>query len=313
VVDNYLKKAQNGENPASTRGFSLALGYLPARLLAPSPLVLEAVVTTLSKVGRHTALVGKEKDAETRRNALIALRRVSQSVGLEATLRKSPVAKPTTNATGLNSNLMSLVIEAFLRGLDDYNMDRRGDVGSWCRIESMKGLVAIACLVVEQAPPDVDCRVWNPTIATKVIACMLKQFSEKLDFVRVEAGACLERLLTQGDPGIPGIAEKQYLKQCLGLETKSDDIEVSNPGTSNWADAALTFPMVAKAAQAAVYFPAIMAGMVISVGGLTESISRESNRAFLQLAKEATGSPRILDLSNGRCLSRLCRFMKGCP
>jgi tubulin-specific chaperone D len=319
VVDNYLRKAQCGENPASTRGFALALGYLPARLLAPSPLVLESVIATLSKVGRHTALVGNEKDAETRRNALIALRRVSQTVGLEAVLRKNvPLATPTTNVTGLDSNLVSLVFEAFLRGLDDYNVDRRGDIGSWCRIASMKGLVAIVGLVVEQASQDVLCKLWSPNLATKVIACMLKQFSEKLDFVRVEAGACLERLLAQNDPEIPGIPEKEYLRQCLGVETKSDDLHASHLGTSNWADAALTFPMVAKAAQVAVYFPAIIAGMVISVGGLTESIAKESNTALIQLAREATGSPRIIELSNGRFLPRRWRlwihsFLKSCP
>ncbi|CAB9529076.1 Tubulin-specific chaperone D [Seminavis robusta] len=295
VVDRYLHTAKTCENPASTRGFALALGYLPAKLLAPSPLVLDSVITVLRKVARHNATVGGERDAATRRNALIALKRVCQTVGLEGNLRSSG-----GGCVGLDCKLVDAVFETFLKGLVDYNMDRRGDVGSWCRIEAMNGLEAMAYLAVEQGSQESVPQLFSHDLAKKTVSGMLKQFCEKLDSVRVEAGGCLERILTKEDPRVPSIPEHEFLQRCFGLEQHEGDAEESKQvvGTTNWADASVTFPMVAKASKVDEYFAAILSGMVISVGGLTESISKESSAALLQLAKEARGTPRITTLGN---------------
>ena len=42
----------------------------------------------------------------------------------------------------------------------------------------------------------------------------------------------------------------------------------------------------------------IIAGMVISVGGLTESVAKQSCASLLQLVKQAKGSTRISELGN---------------
>ena len=303
VVDKYLETAKSSENPASTRGFSLALGHLPKKLLAPSTAVLEGVLNTLCKLSHFDAkLVGNEKDAETRRNSLIALRRVCRTVGLTSALRVNQDL--TANETGLNCKQISNVFEAFFLGLDDYNIDRRGDVGSWCRIEAMKGLEAMASLVVEQASKESLSGLFKPSIPERIIGGLLKQFSEKLDNARVEAGNCLQRILSKRDPKIPFIPEKGFLVgECLGL-VNATDTETSIQHI-NWADASLTFPMVAKAASKDAYFPFIISGMIISVGGLTESVAKHSNAALLQLAKQAKGSKKIADVGASELLLKL--------
>ena len=298
VVDKYLATANSSENPASTRGFSLALGHLPKKLLAPSSAVLDDVVSSLCKISRYDAKVGNEKDAETRRNALIALRRVCQTVGIASELRISQ--EEAALKSGLDSKQVSMVFDAFFVGLDDYNVDRRGDVGSWCRIEAMKGLESMACLVVDQANKEFLLELFNPSISERIIGGLLKQFSEKLDNARVDAGNCLQRLLTKRDGEIPFIPEKQYLRECLGLLQPTD--QEHSIQHINWADASLTFPMVAKAASVDVYFPFIIAGMIISVGGLTESVAKQSNAALLQLSKQAKGSKRIIELGESKSL-----------
>ena len=297
MVDKYLATAQTSENPASTRGFTLAFGYLPAKLLAPSSAVLDSVVNCLCSVSRHDAKVGNEKDAETRRNSLIALRRVCQTVGLSGDL-KSRENSASIN-TGLNSTQVSTVFEAFFTGLEDYNVDRRGDVGSWARCESMKGLTTITCLVVDQASTESLPRLFNSSLSVRLIGGLLKQFSEKLDTVRVEAGRCLQSLLTKSNPEVPCISKKRLLQECLGLVDSNGDLRGCTQ-TTNWADASLTFPMVAKIATVETYFSPIVAGLVISVGGLTESVAKQSNAALLSLVRRGKGTKLISDLGNSK-------------
>ena len=73
VVDNYVNIVNSSINPAETRGFALALGSLPSKLLAPSITVLSSVIDCLINAARHDSRIGKEADAETRRNAVLSL------------------------------------------------------------------------------------------------------------------------------------------------------------------------------------------------------------------------------------------------
>ena len=44
VIDKYVSIVDTEDNPAATRGYSLALGRLPKKLLAPNPQVLNVVL-----------------------------------------------------------------------------------------------------------------------------------------------------------------------------------------------------------------------------------------------------------------------------
>ena len=79
VVDKYTKTARTNINPAATRGFSLALGCLPAKILAPSSKVLDMTLSCLCRISHPRATVGNEKDAETRKNALVSLSRICEA------------------------------------------------------------------------------------------------------------------------------------------------------------------------------------------------------------------------------------------
>ena len=51
---------------------------------------------------------------------------------------------------------------------------------------------------------------------------------------------------------------------------------------TNWASPAVTFPLVMKAVNIEEFFRDVLSGMVISVGGLTESVTRHSGAALLE-------------------------------
>jgi hypothetical protein len=290
VVDKYFKQLSTSKNPAATRGFALALGHLPAKLLAPSSQVLDIPVSALCRASRIDATVGNEKDAETRRNALTSLARICETVGVY----REP--KDTECIVSFSTKQVNQVFKAFFLSLNDYNMERRGDVGSWSRIKGMEGLESLAI----QTTKDVQRRddYFDKETCTRMIGGLLKQLSEKLDVVRAHAGECLLRILKHSDPPIPHIPQRERLLEILKLSDSASSLDQS----INWSDASTTFPMVMEAAAIDVYFEYIISGIVISVGCLTESVSKNASRVLLQWAKDAKGTSVARNLGKGELI-----------
>jgi hypothetical protein len=257
VVDKYIKLVNTSDNPAETRGYALALGSLPKKLLSPSPQVLDSVLNCLCRAARFDATVGKHGDAETRRNANQALMYVTREVGFCDT-----TAPP---AIGLSRNKLGQVFECFILALGDYNTDRRGDVGSWCRMAAMTGLEHLTFLAIGN-------RIEIETnVLTRTFGGLLKQLSEKLDNVRSHAGWCLERLLRSQSPFISELAFRDNLVASLQIGKDT-----------NWSDAKVTFRRVVDAMNMAEFFHFVVSGVVVSVGALTESVTKEAEEALVE-------------------------------
>lgn len=280
VVGNYVNIVNTSVNPAETRGFALALGSLPDKLLAPSFEMLSSVLDCLIRTARYDALVGEEADAETRRNAVLSLARICGTVGVGCGSKNSVYP-----SVALTSEMAGQIFDAFLLSLEDYNIDRRGDVGSWSRIAAMSGLesmtyAAVSNLTCESNGDTIvsSDRPWfDQSMCIRVIGGLLKQFSEKLDSVRSHAGGCLFRILTCTSPIIPFVPQKDYLLECLQLRPQAD----GSLKITTWANAAVTYQMAMAAADINEFFPFIISGMVISVGGLGESVTKSSEEALL--------------------------------
>ncbi len=124
-------------NPASRRGYSLMLGYMPKQFYAPCEGViakdkpatkifyLPSVVTALINATKIEEDPEK-RDPETRRNAVHSMIHLISIVGL--------------NETWTEKELISSVYSAMLECLNDYSIDNRGDVGSWVREAALKAL-----------------------------------------------------------------------------------------------------------------------------------------------------------------------------
>jgi hypothetical protein len=320
VVDKYIEIVSKSINPAETRGFSLALGVLPRKLLAPSSEVQSSVIDCLCNAARCDAKVGDEGDAETRRNAITALGRICNEVGIRSSHFSYPVAP-------LSHKQINQVFEALLLALDDYNIDRRGDVGSWSRIAAMSGIESLSYAVakasqlhVDVASPDenprddqedkendaltsfVNVPHFSQELCIRIFGSLLKQLSEKLDAVRSHAGSCLERMLTNESPYIPHIPKKTVLCRALHL--------VQPRKMTNWSNGNETFKMVMAVADIDEFFYYVISGMVISIGGLGESVAKPAEEALLAWVKadgdENHAAPqRASRLADGMCQS-LC-------
>lgn len=267
VVDKFVQQVQESDNPGATRGYALALGYLPAKLLAPRREVLDSVLDCLCKAARYDSLVGGESDAETRRNALHSLRRVSETVGLGC--QSQQAAYPTVQ---LEQSQVQRLFDSYQLALRDYKSDKRGDVGCWCRMEALEGIAVLMQLLSDNNPANIS--ISCETI-TRLVAEILRQASEQLDTVRRKAGDCLDHILRSSYAASRGDGHEKLL-QALRL-----DSAVAR-GERPWGDPHSSFSMVLKAASVGVdeYFSQVIAGLAMSVGGLTKSVSNAASAAL---------------------------------
>lgn len=284
VVDKFIGQVNTSDNPAATRGYALALGYLPAKLLAPSPSVLDAILKCLQRSARYNTLVCGEPDAETRKNSVKAMAKVVKTVGFG---QQTQLGYPVV---GLDHRLLSTVCDTYFLALKDYRSDRRGDVGSWSRMFAMKA--AVSLLLDLANGPDTSAFFSETDTATDFVGAMLKQLSEKLDTVRICAGESLSNLLLSSQPCVPGIALQSELVTKLELSAEMVP--------SKWADPWFTFPKVMSIASLPneAYMKCVISGIILSVGDLTEAVTKSASACLLDWAKHEKGTDRISKLGS---------------
>ncbi|GKZ00977.1 hypothetical protein MPSEU_001049200 [Mayamaea pseudoterrestris] len=262
VIDKFVSLLELSENPAATRGYSMALGYIPAKLLAPNKATLDAVLHCLHKVARFDSQVGGVSDAETRRNALEAMTNIIRSVDKIKSFETFPVVC-------LNASQINLLLTAFLDGLEDYTSDKRGDVGSWCRMAAMKGLVL---LIEHNLSTVADKECFDAETLTRIVALMMKQLCEKLDTARQCAGACLYEILIADVIPTCRIAHHEKLLVIWDIK---NDLE-----NERWNKHFWVFSSALKVASL---------GLVVSIGDLTKSSSELASSALLEWLNDPMG------------------------
>ena len=335
VVDKYISQVRTEDNPAATRGFTLALGHLPAKLLAPSCEVLDSVLSCLCDASRKESLVGGEGDAETRRNAITSLLNVCTIVGINED-KNSLSEGESFPIYRLRKKQIDQVFSSLLAAMNDYNFDRRGDVGSWSRIAAMDGLEALAKMSIEASTSfphssgkgsnnpseeivafltedrstnfqqssctNNDKIFFDERLCYSILSSLLKQLGEKLDVVRCKAGECLERLLANDSPRLPFVPNRNMLFLALNLYEPN----------KNWSDPVKTFPLLMKAALIDEFTEPILSGIVISVGGLTESVSKSSSASLFEWIRglrAAKATPKLFRMGEGEMImQRLKRY-----
>ena len=241
------------------RGFALALSTLPAALLTASPTRLAAVITSLA-AGVQPAV---QSDAESRRNCLQAL--------VELACR----SKGNTHETLLSTvavqgrSMCAIALSACLVGCRDYATDNRGDVGSWVREAAMRGVGRIVQAVTDVSFDKSLASVLLPTpLLDECVAALLQQAVEKIDRVRECAGQVLQSLVERGS------------LQSAAHSALLEDTFRAKPRRVDWSVPAETFPTLVPLLSCPAFRPSLLTGLVVSVGGLTESVVRHSTAAL---------------------------------
>lgn len=123
----YLEGLRTEQNAAVTRGYALALGALPPKLILSPEGRFTAVLEELENATKTSRLVGGEPDIETRRNALCSL--------IEIVEKMRPYI-----GNIIRSTVYSWIFRILFDASDDYTVDKRGDTGSWCRKVAIDGM-----------------------------------------------------------------------------------------------------------------------------------------------------------------------------
>jgi hypothetical protein len=162
TVQKYINGVATDMNIAVVRGYTLALGVLPPKLLNKPEGRLKEVMFTLETVMSPDHSIAGEPDAEIRRNAVESIAELGERLVPAGCFS---MIKDETCST--NEVPIGYVLRLLLGACKDYSIDKRGDTGSWSRVVGMKGLERFV-LAVLRSP------LYTPQLIRKVGA----QFSD---------------------------------------------------------------------------------------------------------------------------------------
>lgn len=297
IISKYVTLLDD-PNVAARRGGALALGILPYEFL------LIKWMPVMSKLCSSCTIEDKadDPDAEARVNSVRGLVSVCETL-------TSNVDQSSNIGESVYAFIRVKVMPALFGALDDYAVDNRGDVGSWVREAAMDALqrcTFILCrrdgVAVRTAPvaedksetSDMDAnaistthQLFDSAIAQDLVAGIAKQAVEKIDKIREIAVRTLHRILYNQEQFIPFIPYRELLEEII---PSNADLE--------WAVPAVSYPRLVKILQATCYSKPVLSGLVISTGGLQESLRKVSTSALVGYLQDS--NINTIDEGKGR-------------
>ncbi|NXX31393.1 TBCD protein, partial [Nicator chloris] len=265
LVTQYVSELQNTEEMIRC-GFSRALGALPRFLLKGR---LQQVLEGLKRV---TTISPEDVSfAEARRDALIAIAKVCQTVGVKGDgSQQEYVCRDNVDQ----------IYATLLTGVTDYTTDSRGDVGGWVREAAMTSLMEVTLLLVQN-----EAELINANICKQIMCWLAQQSAEKIDKFRAHAGSVFLTLLHFDHPPVPHIPHREELERIFPRSEKE---------TLNWNAASEAFPRITQLLGLPAYQYHVLLGLSVSVGGLTETTLRYSAQSLFDYMKKIQSEPRAL-------------------
>ncbi|NXJ70314.1 TBCD protein, partial [Rostratula benghalensis] len=273
LVTQYVSELQNTEEMIRC-GFSRALGALPRFLLKGR---LQQVLEGLKEVTVITPAY--VSFAESRRDALIAIAKVCQTVGVKG---------EGSQEEYVCRNNVSQIYATLLNGVTDYTTDSRGDVGGWVREAAMTSLMEVTLLLVQN-----EAELINANICKQIMCWLAQQSAEKIDKFRAHAGSVFLTLLHFDHPPIPHIPHREELERIFPRSEKE---------TLNWNAASEAFPRITQLLGLPTYQYYVLLGLSVSVGGLTETTLRYSAQSLFHYMKKIQTDPGAMESFSGTLL-----------
>lgn len=302
-VSKYLEQLRDS-NVAARRGSALAIGVLPLKFLATRWNVVLPKLCSACAIEDNP----EERDAEARVSAVKGLISVCETI-------TSSVECSEVEDISLFYFIKSEVMQCLFRALDDYSVDNRGDVGSWVREAAMDGLQRCAFILrkkdsignssglnkaesaSEQFESDMikDDKMYtlfDEKFASSIVGGIIKQAVEKMDKIREMAAKVLQRILYDKALYVPFIPYREKLEEII--PDKAD---------SEWGVPTFSYPRFVKLLQLSCYSKYVLSGLVISVGGLQDSLRKASLTALLEYLQASDTQKQTVKISREVMLS----------
>ncbi|EOA23407.1 hypothetical protein CARUB_v10016587mg [Capsella rubella] len=271
LISKHLKHLTD-PNVAVRRGSALTLGVLPYELLTAKgkDVVLKLCSACMIEVN------SEDRDAEARVNAVKGLTSVCE------TLTQKRDSDPENDDVSLFLLIKTEVMDTLLKALDDYSVDNRGDVGSWVREAAVHGLEKCTYILCKKIKANSagdhnndTSSLFDSNLVTRLIGGIVKQGVEKMDKLRETSAKVLQRILYHKTVSVPFIPHREKLEEIL-----------PNKAGLQWAVPAFSFPRFVQLLKFRCYSKEVMSGLVISIGGLQDSLSKASLFALLEYMRE---------------------------
>ncbi|XVF18437.1 hypothetical protein REPUB_Repub11eG0021500 [Reevesia pubescens] len=285
ITMKYLQLLSD-PNVAVRRGSAMALGVLPYELLA------NQWRDVILKLCSSCAIEDnpEDRDAEARVNAVKGLVSVCETL---TQARENSDIHSGEDEMSLFHLIKNEVMVSLFKALDDYSVDNRGDVGSWVREAAMEGLErctyilckrdsmsstrksdmleSVSVLPKSSVEGNQMCSFFDVNLATNLVGGIAKQAVEKMDKLREVAAKVLQRTLYHKEIFIPFIPYREKIEEIVPNET---DLK--------WGVPTFSYPRFVQLLQFSCYGKPVLSGLVISIGGLQDSLRKASLSAFLE-------------------------------
>ncbi|KAI5401634.1 tubulin-folding cofactor D isoform X1 [Lathyrus oleraceus] len=296
LTEKYLNMLTD-PNVMVRRGSPLAIGVFPYELLANQWRNVLLKLCGCCKIEKNP----RERDAEARVNAVKGLVSVCETL---ISGKENTTTSFTKNDFSLYIFIKNEVMGSLFKALDDYSLDRRGDVGSWVRAAALDGLERCTymlckidksgCLSGKSDDNDVgslakplagsmlnknaELLLFDEDLATNLVGGICKQAVEKLDKLRAAAASVLYRILYNQMIYIPYIPFREKLEEIISKEADAE-----------WAVPSYTYPRFVQLLQFGCYSRDVLSGLVISVGDLADTEKSLKRVSLLTLLEYLEG------------------------
>ena len=243
-------------------GFSLALGALPSSFYATShnlDRILRALIACATRDDMEQTIF-----TEARRDAIASIGSICRTVGI------SP--------GGVTPALLAEVYACLFDALKNYAIDNRGDIGAVVRETSMRVLVSLSQQVIAQQR-DLFREEW----CVDMLCGLIKQANEKIDRIRYVACSSIISLLHTESVEVPHIPHLSQLREIFPVDA------------SDLITPAQSFSVTVRAISLDAYRKSVLSGLVISIGGVAESVIRAATSSLLDQIKELSQDQGLLD------------------
>ena len=262
AATRYAHMLQEDDNPAARRGAARALAALPPDALQPAwPAVVAACRAAFTPEADP-----QQRDAETRVNAVRALGALVAACA------------PGTSGGMPRQAVCDEVVPALMAALQDYCTDSRGDVGSWVREAAMACLPPVLCAAVSTADGD---------LVTAAVCALLKQAAEKIDRTRGVAATSLAALLRDLPPEVAARVPHHAMLHstfAAGGDSTHEAVAV------RFATPSTAFPALCSLLPLPEYRAALMGGLFVAVGGITDSLATCASTALATVLNASGGA-----------------------
>jgi hypothetical protein len=280
LLPRYQKELMSKLN-FSRMGFALALGSLPKQVLKGK---LDEVLGSLLASATNIQDINTTY-TEGRRDSIIAIKNICMTMDVSVDGSPSHFVCQST---------VDDVFGGLFVAMGDYTTDSRGDIGAVVREAAMDALEKIS-MRLSQSPTLIKAQH-----VEDMIGHLIQQSNEKIDRTRALACAKLVSLIHH-QPPITGITEHNILLDIFKWDRVSE---------LNWSVAHLSFPFTVQLLDVRPYSYRTLLGLIISVGGLTESIVRSSSNGLLKYLKQISNCQEKLSVFTDNIIAILEQHSK---